>query len=296
MAAYQVLRVPRHETMRVRGLDLHLTRWGPDPSESNLPVFLLHGWQDTGDTFQFMVDEFKRDWPLVALDWRGFGRSEWPQDGYWFADYLADLDALLEGLSRGAPARIIGHSMGGNIASLYAGVRPERVRCVANLEGFGLPRSSPQQAPTQLRQWLDQVKSRPTLKDYDSVEQLASVIRFRYPRFDDAQAAFVAAAWSKERNGRIRLLGDSRHRWVNPVRYHREDAEACWREVKAPVLMLLGEESEYLSKLGADGSDAALRNIIPQIEILRIAGAGHMLHIEKANVVAPLIENFLSAH
>ncbi|MGO8857478.1 MAG: alpha/beta fold hydrolase [Steroidobacteraceae bacterium] len=296
MGSYQVLRVPRHETMRVRGLDLHLTRWGPDPSESNLPVFLLHGWQDTGDTFQFMVDEFKRDWPLVALDWRGFGRSEWPQDGYWFADYLADLDALLEGLSRGAPARIVGHSMGGNIASLYAGVRPERVRCVANLEGFGLPRSSPQQAPTQLRQWLDQVKSRPTLKDYDSVEQLASVIRFRYPRFNDAQAAFVAAAWSKERDGRIRLLGDSRHRWVNPVRYHREDAEACWREVKAPVLMLLGEESEYLSKLGADGSDAALRNIIPQIEILRIAGAGHMLHIEKANVVAPLIENFLSAH
>ncbi len=282
--------------MRVRGLDLHLTRWGPDPSESNLPVFLLHGWQDTGDTFQFMVDEFKRDWPLVALDWRGFGRSEWPQDGYWFADYLADLDALLEGLSRGAPARIVGHSMGGNIASLYAGVRPERVRCVANLEGFGLPRSSPQQAPTQLRQWLDQVKSRPALKDYDSVEQLASVIRFRYPRFSDAQAAFMAAAWSQERDGRIRLLGDSRHRWVNPVRYHREDAEACWREVKAPVLMLLGEESEYLSKLGADGSDAALRNIIPQIEILRIAGAGHMLHIERADVVAPLIENFLSAH
>jgi pimeloyl-ACP methyl ester carboxylesterase len=282
--------------MRVRGLDLHLTRWGPDPSESNLPVFLLHGWQDTGDTFQFMVDEFKRDWPLVALDWRGFGRSEWPQDGYWFADYLADLDALLEGLSRGAPARIVGHSMGGNIASLYAGVRPERVRCVANLEGFGLPRSSPQQAPTQLRQWLDQVKSRPTLKDYDSVEQLASVIRFRYPRFNDAQAAFMAAAWSQERDGRVRLLGDSRHRWVNPVRYHRDDAEACWREVKAPVLMLLGEESEYLSKLGADGGDAALRNIIPQIEILRIAGAGHMLHIEKADVVAPLIENFLSAH
>jgi len=288
--------VPRHETMRVRGLDLHLTRWGPDPSESNLPVFLLHGWQDTGDTFQFMIDEFERDWPLVALDWRGFGRSEWPQDGYWFADYLADLDALLDGLSRGAPARIVGHSMGGNIASLYAGVRPEKVRCVANLEGFGLPRSSPQQAPTQLRQWLDQVKSRPALKDYDSVEQLASVIRFRYPRFNDAQAAFMAAAWSQERDGRIRLLGDSRHRWVNPVRYHREDAEACWREVKAPVLMLLGDESEYLSKLGADGSDAALRNIIPQIEILRIAGAGHMLHIEKADVVAPLIENFLSAH
>ena len=293
-ASYQALRVPRHETMRVRGLDLHLTRWGPDPCESNLPVFLLHGWQDTGDTFQFLVDEFKREWPLVALDWRGFGRSEWPQEGYWFPDYFADFDVLLDQLSQGAPARIVGHSMGGNIATLFAGLRPERVQCVANLEGFGLPRSSPRQAPAQLRQWLDQVKSRPMLKDYESVEQLASVIRFRYPRFSDAQAGFVAAAWSKEVDGRVRLLGDSRHRWVNPVRYHREDAEACWREVKAPVLMLLGEESEYLSKLGADGSDAAFRNIIPHIEIVRIAGAGHMLHIEKAAVVAPLIENFLS--
>lgn len=291
-----MLRVPRHETVRVRGLDLHLRRWGPDPCESNLPVFLLHGWQDTGDTFQFMVDRFERDWPLVALDWRGFGRSDWSQEGYWFPDYFADLDALLDQVSCGAPARLVGHSMGGNIASLYAGLRPERVRCVASLEGFGLPRSSPQHAPVQLRQWLDQVKSRPVLKDYESVEQLASIIRFRYPRFSDAHAGFVAAAWSREDDGRVRLLGDSRHRWVNPVRYQREDAEACWREVRAPVLMLLGEESEYLPKLGGDGSDAAFRNIIPHIEIVRIAGAGHMLHIEKADAIAPLIENFLSTH
>jgi pimeloyl-ACP methyl ester carboxylesterase len=296
VAAYQALRAPRYETVRVRGLDLRLTRWGPEPSASNPPVFLLHGWQDTGATFQFLVDRFKREWPLVALDWRGFGRSEWPQDGYWFPDYLADLDALLDESSRAAPARLVGHSMGGNIATLYAGLRPERVRCVANLEGFGLPRSLPEQTPVQLRLWLDQIKSRPPLKDYDSVEQLASIIRFRYPRLRDAEAGFMAAAWSEERGGRVRLLGDSRHRWVNPVRYHREDAEACWREVVAPVLMLLGEESEYLPKLGADGTDDAFRTVIPHIEVVRIAGAGHMLHIEKAHVVAPLIEQFLSVH
>ena len=123
-------------------------------------MFLLHGWQDTGDTFQFMVDAFEQDWPLAALDWRGFGRSEWPQDGYWFPDYLADLDALLDQLSPAAPACLVGHSMGGNIAALYAGMRPERVRCVVNLEGFGLPRTSPEQAPARLRKWLDQVKAR----------------------------------------------------------------------------------------------------------------------------------------
>jgi len=296
MRTYPVLRAPRHDTVRLRGLDIHLTVWGPAPSESEPPVFLLHGWQDTGDTFQFMVDAFKRDWPLVAPDWRGFGRSERPQEGYWFPDYFADLDALLDALSPHQPARIVGHSMGGNIANLYAGLRPARVRCLANLEGFGLPRSSPRDAPARLRKWLDQVKSVPVLKDYESVEQLAGVIRFRYPRFTEAQSDFVARAWSEPNGDRVRLLGDARHRWVNPARYAREDSEACWREVKAPVLMVLGGESEHLAKLGPDGSEEAFRANMPHVQMAHIPGAGHMLHIEQADRVAALVENFLSAH
>jgi pimeloyl-ACP methyl ester carboxylesterase len=297
MNTYRVLRPPRHETLRVRGLDLHLTRWGPQPSDSAAPVFLLHGWADTGDTFQFMVDAFGGDWPLVALDWRGFGRSEWAQDGYWFPDYLADLDALLERLSPRVPARIVGHSMGGNIAGLYAGLWPDRVRCVVNLEGFGMPRTTPDQAPAQLRKWLDQVKTAPTLKDYESFEQLASIILSRYPRFTEAQSMFVAQAWGRlEADGRVHLLGDARHRWVNPVLYRREEAEACWRGIRAPMLMLLGEQSEYLPRLGADGTDSGFRAVIAGIEIIRIADTGHMLHIERPDLVAPLVESFLSGH
>ncbi|MGP0057189.1 MAG: alpha/beta fold hydrolase [Steroidobacteraceae bacterium] len=294
---YCVLRPPRHETLSVRGLDVHLTRWGPQPSDSVAPVFLLHGWGDTGDTFQFLVDEFREDWPLVAPDWRGFGRSEWAREGYWFPDYLADLEALLEQLSPRLPARIVGHSMGGNIASLYAGLRPERVRCVVNLEGFGLPRTSPEQAPVQLRKWLDQVKTAPSLKDYQSFEQLAAIVRSRYPRFTEAQSMFVAQAWGRlDADGRVHLLGDARHRWVNPVLYRREEAEACWRGIRAPMLLLLGELSEYLPGLGADGTDGGFRAAIAGIEIIRIADAGHMLHIEKPDLVAPLVERFLRGH
>jgi pimeloyl-ACP methyl ester carboxylesterase len=293
VTAYTVRRLPRHETVRVRGLDMHLTRWGPAPTESEPALFLLHGWQDTSDTFQFMVDAFERDWPLVAPDWRGFGRSEWPREGYWFPNYVADLDALLDQLSPRAAVRVVGHSMGGNVASLYAGLRPDRVRCLANLEGLGLPRSSPDDAPAQLRKWLDQVKAAPALKEYDSLEQLAAIIQSRYPRFTEEQAGFVAAAWSGREDGRIRLLGDSRHRWVNPIRYHREDAEACWRQIRAPMLMLLADESEYLARLGVDGHEDAFRQVIPHIQIARVAGAGHMLHIEKPAEVASLVERFL---
>ncbi len=296
MIPYRVRRAPRRETLRVRGLDLNLHRWGPEESGAEPPWVLLHGWLNTGDTFQFMVDAFARDHCVVAPDWRGFGHSAWSKDAYWFPDYFADLEALLDLLAPRAPACLIGHSMGGNIASMYAGLRPERVRCVANLEGVGLPRSAPDRAPGTLRKWLDQVKSIPLLKDYDSVEQLATVIRFRYPRFTPAQAGFVAAAWSKPENGRVRLLGDPRHRWTNPVRYRREDAEACWRAATAPQLMLLGDESEFLQSLGADGSDEALRAALPNIEIVHVAGAGHMLHIERADLVGPLVEDFVSAH
>jgi pimeloyl-ACP methyl ester carboxylesterase len=293
---YQVLRAPRQETLRVRGLDIHIRRWGPASSEREPLVLLLHGWRDTGDTFQFMVDALKRDWPLVALDWRGFGQSDWAPDGYWFPDYLADLDALLDQVSAGRPAHIVGHSMGGNVASLYAGLRPERVRRIVNLEGVGLPRTSPEQAPARLRKWLDELRQVPLLKDYASFEQLAATILTRYPRIGPARADFIAHAWGRlESDRRVHLLGDARHQWVNPVLYKREDAEACWREIRSPVLLLLGEESSHLARLGADGTEPALRSLISGLEVARIPGAGHMLHIERPELIAPLIESFLSA-
>ncbi|HEX3845834.1 MAG TPA: alpha/beta fold hydrolase, partial [Steroidobacteraceae bacterium] len=261
------------------------------------PAILLHGWLDCGDTFQFLVDAFTRDRPVAALDWRGFGRSEWPQQGYWFPDYLGDLDALLDLLSPNAPASLVGHSMGGNLACMYAGIRPERVRCVVNLEGFGLPRTTPDEAPARFRTWLDQLRGDPVRKTYASLEELASIIRMRYPRFSPQQAAFVAQAWGKlHADGRVRLAGDPRHHWVNPILYKREDAEACWRRLTAPLLMVVGEVSEALAKLGTDGSPQVLRALYPHIQLERIAGAGHMLHIERPGALAPLVETFLDAY
>jgi pimeloyl-ACP methyl ester carboxylesterase len=187
--------------------------------------------------------------------------------------------------------------MGGNIACSYAGIRPERVRCVINLEGFGLARTSSAQAPGRMRKWLDQLRTPAARKDYASFEELAAIIRFRYPRFSAAQAAFVAKAWGKlDGAGRVRLAGDPRHHWVNPILYKREDTEACWRELRVPLLMLVGEESDHRAKLGTDGTTAAFRAIFPHIEIVPIAGAGHMLHIERPELVAPLIESFLAVH
>jgi pimeloyl-ACP methyl ester carboxylesterase len=297
LTAYQALRQPRHEKLRVRGLEMHLTRWGPEPSIDAPPVFMLHGWLDAGDTFQFMVDAMRKDWPIVAPDWRGFGRSEWPQDGYGFPGYLGDLDALLDQTAFDQPARVVGHSMGGNIANLYAGLRPERIRCVVNIEGFGLPRTTPADSPKRMRKWLDQIKTPVLEKTYNSFEQFTAVIQYRYPRFPVGAAAFVAQVWGAlDADQRVRQVADPRHHWVNPILYKREDSEAAWAQIRAPLLMIDGEKSDYLHRLGSDGTMSALRASFPGAEFATVAHAGHMLHIERPELAAPLVEGFLDAH
>lgn len=288
---YQPLRPPRHEIVILRGLRHHLTRWGP---ASDSPTLLLHGWMDTGDTFQFVVDELPAQRAFVALDWRGFGRSQWEANGYWFPNYLADLDALLDIVSPSRPAQIVGHSMGGNVACLYAGVRSEHVRRLVNIEGCGLPRTSAEKAPERYREWLDQLRSAPAFADYASHDQLAEFLSGRNPRLPPERAAFIARRWAQESApDRVRISSDPRHKLVNPVLYRREEAEACWRRITAPVLLLLAASSELRPRLGADGSEECFRALIANLRIETLAECGHMMHHERPEAVARLLETFL---
>ena len=83
----------RSRWLAVHGLDLHVREWG---TEGAPKLFLLHGWMDVSASFAFLVDALRRDWHVIAPDWRGFGLSSWASHGYEFPDYFADLDALLD--------------------------------------------------------------------------------------------------------------------------------------------------------------------------------------------------------
>jgi pimeloyl-ACP methyl ester carboxylesterase len=289
--SYQPRRIPRHERIALRGLEHHLTRWGP---ASPAPWVLLHGWADTGDTFQFVVDAFSAEHAVVAPDWRGFGRSQWQAAPYYFPDYLADLDALLELVCPGEPATLVGHSMGGNLACLYAGIRPERVARVVNLEGVGMRRTRPDEAPGRYRRWLDELRAPPEFARFESIDRFAAVLRRRNPRLTEARAAFIAASWSRQRpDGGWEVSADPAHKFVNPVLYRREEAEACWRAATAPLLLVLGAESEAVRQLGEDASEAYLRAHHPTATLVTLPDAGHMLHHDVPEAVAALIEGFL---
>lgn len=286
---YRARRAPRHETFAIRGVRHRVTFWGERTPD---PIVLLHGWMDAGDTWQFLVDELPGEWSFAAPDWRGFGGSERPPGEYWFPDYYADLEALLDALAPDAPARVIGHSMGANIATIYAGVRTRRLAWLANLEGLGLPRTSAERAPDRFAEWLDQLQDAPRAGRYESVEALADALGRRNPRLDRGKALFVARAWSRAGADGIELAADPRHRRVNPVLYRREEAEACWRRVSIPLLIVLGGQSEIFARLGEDATEGYLRSVLPRAEIATVPDAGHMLHHEQPRAVAAHIERF----
>jgi pimeloyl-ACP methyl ester carboxylesterase len=292
-AAYSPLRPPSEVYLTARGLRHRILRWGP---ASTRPIVLLHGFLDTSDSWQFLVDRLPSGWAFAAPDWRGFGRTEWPHDGYWFADYFADLEALLDALTPGARARVVGHSMGGNVAALYAGIRPERLEWLVNLEGFGLPRSQPSQAPRRFAEWLDELRAPERRSVYPSVERFAQMLMMRNPRWPPDRARFIARAWTRPAEGGVELAADPAHRRVNPVLYRREEAEACWKAIRIPMLLAFGELSEFRPRLGPDGADDYFHALIAGVELVTLPGVGHMMHVEDPETVAKEIESFVSRH
>src|SRR5687767_4736920 len=107
----------------IRGLRYHVRRWPASSTSAGArKVVLLHGWMDVSASFQFLVDALRGDWDVYAPDWRGYGLTDRGRsDCYWFADYIADLDCLLEAIESDQAVNLVGHSLGGNVACMYAG-------------------------------------------------------------------------------------------------------------------------------------------------------------------------------
>ena len=263
---------------------------------------MLHGWMDVAASFQFVVDaladiEGPARW-VIALDWRGFGLTETPAaDCYWFPDYLGDLDAMLDTLLPGQTVDLLGHSMGGNIVMTYAGLRPERVRRLINLEGFGMPRSEPQQAPKRYVQWLDELREPAELRTYDRLDDVAERLRKTNPLLSEQRAAWLAPHWSRQRSdGQWEILGDPAHKRSNPVLHQVDETLACWALIKAPVMWVEGDRTDiskwWRGRYSYEEFQTRLA-VVSQVEQHRLAPAGHMLHHDQPEDLARRVHAFL---
>lgn len=296
VAPYQPRRAARLECLRLRSGSLAIRRWNGLPSPGERLTVFLHGFLDTGATWQFLVDEWPEAPPFLAMDWRGFGCSPDAGAPYWFPQYYADLDDLLDHVSPELPVHLVGHSMGGNIALAYAGIRPERVAAVASLDGHGLPRQAPAGALATYRRWLDQLRGgEPQSGVHPSLEAFTRVLAARHPRLRPDRLAFIARAWTRDLpDGRVAVAMDPFHKLANPVHYRRDELEACWEAIRCPLLVMLAEHGEFRAGLGADGTLEALRHAFRHGEVDELPGVTHMLHHQRPAAVARWLHAFLA--
>lgn len=306
---YVASRPWRSRMVPVRTMEYHVREWGPvDGDPALAPLVLVHGWMDVAASYQFVVDAFGEAFMagrrIIAPDWRGFGlsRPAWPADRHDFADYLGDLDHLLDTLVGDAPVDLVGHSMGGNVSMMYAGARPARIRRLVNLEGFGMPATRPDQAPARYAQWMDELRQLRSggmeLKSYDSVQDVARRLMKTNRRLLEDKALWLAHHWAAPNaQGRWEILGDTAHKLISAQLFRVEEILALYRAITAPVLAVEASDDS----LGMWWKDrytlAEYHERIGQIADCRTAvvqDAGHMLHHDQPTDVAGLIEQFLS--
>lgn len=298
---YQPKRESRSEFVPIRRLRYHVRLWG-EPRADQPPLVMVHGWMDVAASWQFVVDAFAQDRFVIAPDWRGYGLTGRPgTDNYWFPDYLADLEFLLDHYAADTPVDLVGHSMGGNIAMLYGGTRPERIRRLVNLEGFGMPATKPSQAPGRYAKWMGELKAlhrgEMELKSYDTVDGVARRLMKTNRRLGQDQADWLARHWARqEEDGQWRILGDAAHKIVNASLYRVDEVLEIYQRIAAPVLAVEASDdslgqwwqgrftlAEYHERLKA----------VPDIRLGHVNDAGHMLHHDQPAEVAALIEAFL---
>ncbi|SEA43314.1 alpha/beta fold hydrolase [Variovorax sp. YR216] len=304
---YQALRVSRSEFVPVRNLSYHVRQWG-EPSTDRPPLMLLHGWMDVAASWQFVVDAMKEERWVVAPDFRGFGLTDGGKvDNYWMPDYLADLDWLLDRYAGDRPVDLVGHSMGGNVAMQYSGVRPQRIRRLVNLEGFGMPVLKPEQAPERYGKWIDEIKrlhrGEMDLARYPAVDGVARRLMKTNPRLSQDKADWLAAHWSVARphadgGDRWEILGDPAHKIINAHIFRVDEMLALYASITAPVLAVEASDDSlsqwWKGRYSLDEYHERLKKV-PDVRIARVEDAGHMLHHDQPARVASLIEEFFAA-
>jgi pimeloyl-ACP methyl ester carboxylesterase len=282
------------QTLDIRGLNYHIQEWG-DPTK---PVLvLLHGWMDCGATYKYVSEYLREKYFLVAPDLRGFGQTD-HAPGYWFPDYFADLDVILDHYAPNRPVNLVGHSMGGNIALMYAGIQPHRVSKVLSLEALGMPATDSSETTEKYRRWLREITSEEPSKVYPHFDALCYSVHKGNPTLEPEVIIDLANMWGEPHGeqGAYRLKHDHAHRYANPVRYNFNDVLEVWSEITAKVGLVMARDSSFFQRFSQFGRLDEAKNAlkIGDASYFEVENCGHMLHIEQPEATANCILDFFN--
>ena len=296
-------------SLRVQANELlhHVLEWdaaGPaEPGLAARTVVLVHGFMDAAGTWDLVAPALAaRGLRVLAPDMRGFGEGARAPKGsyYHFVDYVFDLADLVEALSPREPIALVGHSMGGTIATLFAGTFPERVHRLALIEGVGPPDNPFEVGPTRMRGWIDQVRlarargGRGTGSPTFAVDEALRRLGANHPRVDPAVLAHRLPHLTADAgagDGRVAWHYDALHRTMAPMPFFAKLFVEFARKVTCPVLFVTGGPTGYHPPDEAERITA-----FADCKHVDVPDAGHMVHWTQPGSLAPLLlDHFGSA-
>ncbi|MCB1214333.1 MAG: alpha/beta hydrolase [Deltaproteobacteria bacterium] len=286
------MQIQRH---KIYGQSLRVFTWG---SPKKPPIFMVHGWLDTGASFHFLAEVLKKDFYCIALDMRGYGKSSHAKDplGYFFMQYVADLKALIDDFFPKKDFYLMGHSLGGAVTSVYAAAFPERLKKLINLEGFVF-RKHPDRGPERrLRQWMDKLEKGLSFPTHPSLAAFADRLCQRYVRFDKKRALFFAKHLTKKVPGGYKMAADPSHQVPEPYTILPEVYYDYWKAIKVPCLFVVAEESEMGTWAGISWKafiKKQAKYFPPKTQLLWVPDCGHMIPHEQPEFLAERVLEFL---
>jgi pimeloyl-ACP methyl ester carboxylesterase len=274
-------------------LRLHYVDWG---NEGAPTLILLHGGRDHCRNWDWVAQELRDDWHIIAPDLRGHGDSAWSSDGeYSPRANVYDLAQLIHQLNVG-PVHIVAHSYGGNIALRYAGIYPEMVNKLVAIEGLGpspkvLAERFAEAPDKRMRDWIEGKRAAAgrVPRKYPSLEDAYQRMKEENSYLSGEQARHLTIhGISQNEDGTYSWKFDNYFRVMTPYDMPQEDLEKLWNNITCPTLLLYGEKS-WASNPAEDGRAKHFRNA----KVKLYKDAGHWLHHDKLDEFVADLKAFL---
>lgn len=274
----------RTESVRVNGLRLLCRHWGNPCAPA---IVMLHGLRGYSGTWRALAAALCSDYHLIAFDQRGRGESDWDPDWNYYTDsYLADLVGVVEhfGLERFA---LLGHSMGGTTAYVYAAKYPQRLAALliediapgSSVEGPGAKRIVAEMAtlPESFRSWADARRywraKRPTISDEALEQRLAESMRARCDG---------AVTWRYD----VRGIRETR---MHPAPARVVDLWPIVVRISVPTLIIRGENSDFCQLSTVE----RMCTINDHISSVTVPNASHYAHDDAPDFFTNHVREYL---
>ena len=269
-------------------LRLHYLDWG---NEDAADLLLVHGIHDHCHSWDWLAQFLRRHYHIVAPDLRGHGDSEWTLGSpYAYLEYVQDIAQLVR-QRRLTPVTMVAHSLGGTIASIYAGAFPEAVKALVIIEGVGIYPRRAGSPSDRLRGWIDanHALAGRSPRRYPTLEGAYQRMQDTNPHLSPEQARHLTIHGSNQNeDGTFTWKFDNYTRAPRPYDISDEDMVTLWQRIECPVLIINSRQG-YPHRIGQNDSLRHFQNAT----LREIDDAGHWTHHDQIDACADAIARFL---